>query len=123
MTRDEFFAKWKTEADTMRRRGVMVEGATLCEEILHDLESVLRAEEDRLLSLTEAAALSGYNPDHLGRMIREGKIQNAGRKGSPRIRARDLPRRPGSRPRPQGSYDPEADARAIVAKKYGLRGS
>lgn len=116
MNRDQFFAKWRAEAETMRRRGVMADGAALCEEILGDLESVLKSEGDQLLSLREAAAWSGYSADHLGRMIRTGEIRNAGRKGSPRIRACDLPRRPKAGPPRSGAYDPAADAREILAK-------
>lgn len=122
VTREEFLTKWRAEADTMRRRGVLVNGALLCDEILRDLELVLRGEEDRLLTLTAASALSGYSVDHLGRMIRSGQIKNAGRKGSPRIRAADLPRRPPSKTRRDGSrYDAQADARDL-ARKLGLRG-
>ena len=114
-------AKWQAEAETMRRRGVQVNGAALCDEILRDLEGVLRAEEDQLLTLTDAAAFSGYSLDHLGRMIREGKIKNAGRKGSPRIRAGDLPRRPGAVRARTGGYDPVADAREIARRVVGRR--
>lgn len=60
------------------------------------LQDCLRAEGDLALTLAEAAAESGYSPDHLGRLVREGKIPNAGRPGAPRIARRDLPERPRS---------------------------
>ena len=54
---------------------------------------------DETLSLAEAAALSGYTPDHLASLIRSGRIPNAGQPHAPRIRRADLPtksqRRPG----------------------------
>jgi len=92
--RDAFLSKWRDEADTMRRRGALVTGAALCDEILGDIESVFESEEAALLTLQEASARSGYTPDHLGKLLREGRIPNAGRWHSPRIRARDLPRKP-----------------------------
>src|SRR2546422_11598540 len=51
-----------------------------------------------LLTLDEAAAASGYHKDSISRMIAEEKIPNAGTKGAPRVRRRDLPRKPRSVP-------------------------
>lgn len=52
---------------------------------------------DERLTLAQVSARSGYSQDHLARLIREGRLPNAGRRGSPRIRAGDLPVRPASR--------------------------
>jgi hypothetical protein len=57
--------------------------------------------------LTEAARESGYSVEYLGRLVRHGMIPNPGKKGSPRIRRCDLPRKPGgaaadARPRTEG---------------------
>lgn len=49
-------------------------------------------------------------PDHLGRLVRDGKTPNAGRPGAPRIALKDLPRnahgpstpRPAVKPRCRG---------------------
>ena len=76
---------------------------------------------DEKLTLAQASARSGYSQDHLARLIREGRLPNAGRRGSPRIRAGDLPVRPASRHQiteivvsdRSRVYDPVADARAI----------
>lgn len=57
------------------------------------IEDAIRDSEDALLTLAEAALRSGYSPDHIARLIREGKIPNAGRRGAPRVRAGDLPSR------------------------------
>ena len=43
------------------------------------LEEALREGADAPLTLKEASDLSGYSTDHLGRLVREGKIPNAGR--------------------------------------------
>lgn len=99
----------------MRRRSVTVAGAQLCDEILRDVEAVFAAEQDALLTLGEASARSGYSTEHLGRLIREGKVPNAGRSHAPRVRARDLPRKPGPKleARGPGLYDAATDARAL----------
>lgn len=57
------------------------------------VEHALSGEADALLRLDEAAHLSGYSRDHLARLIREGRIPNAGRPRAPRIRRADLPRK------------------------------
>jgi hypothetical protein len=89
-----------------------------------ELEAALRQQEVEELSLSAAARESGYTRDHLSRLIREGKIPNAGRRNAPRIRRADLPRKPAARPRgggvaaPDGQrYDPVADARALQGRR------
>lgn len=85
------------------------------------VERALQEQADERLTLAEASARSGYSPDHLARLIREGRLPNAGRPHAPRIRAGDLPRRSPRHnvvvtngPRP---YDPLADARAIGSRR------
>ena len=60
------------------------------------LEAALRERDETTLNLTEAARESGYSTDHLGRLVRDGKIPNAGRPGAPRIARRHLPRKTGA---------------------------
>jgi hypothetical protein len=57
------------------------------------LEQALHARDEALLTLEEAERVSGYSGDHLRRLVREGKIPNAGRRYAPRIRRRDVPRK------------------------------
>lgn len=70
----------------------MVDGAALCEDFLRWLRSLDRADEP-LLTLTDAERLTGYSADHLGRLVRSGKLKNHGRRGSPRVRLSECPRR------------------------------
>ncbi len=60
------------------------------------LEAVAAGSDSEALTLEAAATESGYSLDHLGRMIRDGKLANAGRKHAPRVRRCDLPRKPSS---------------------------
>ncbi|HKG95620.1 MAG TPA: hypothetical protein VKA84_27165 [Gemmatimonadaceae bacterium] len=83
------------------------------------MECAIREGADERLSLSEAALRSGYSAEHLARLIREGRLPNAGRRGSPRLRAGDLSVRlhravASARPR---AYDPLADARAIAGRR------
>jgi hypothetical protein len=67
---------------------------------------VLRAQGEETLTLVEAAAACGYSQDHIGNLIRRGKLPNAGWKNAPRIRRSDLPSKaptsPGRPPARQG---------------------
>ena len=63
-----------------------------------ELEHALKAVGDETLTLVEAAALSGYSVDHLGWLVKKGKLANHGRKHAPRIRRADLPVKTTSKP-------------------------
>ena len=90
-------ARWRTDADTLRRRGAPhhAEALVSCAE---ELEASCRERDETLLKLSEASRLSGYSSGHLGRMVRDGTIPNAGRPNAPRIRRKDLPRKAGLPP-------------------------
>ena len=93
---DDFRAKWRHEADAMRHRNAMVEGAVLCSEMLGDFEAVMAEQAHDLLNLQQAAAESRYSADYLGTLVRRGEISNAGRPNAPKIRRSDLPRKASS---------------------------
>ena len=46
------------------------------------MENALRQRDETTLTLTDAASESGYSADHLGRLVCEGKITNAGGPGA-----------------------------------------
>jgi hypothetical protein len=89
--------QWREDAEVLRRYEDERTALILLAQA-GQLEEALQLDADTLLSIKEAARLSGYSSDHLRRMIREGTIPNAGRKNAPRIRLRDLPRKPVSLP-------------------------
>jgi hypothetical protein len=81
----------------MRRRGVLVQGAALCDEILDELEQSFGEEVDELLTLSEAAHVSGYSSAHLRRLVLRGTLPDLrppGTTGRIRLRRTDLPVKP-----------------------------
>lgn len=115
--------QWRQEASQLRNRYNGESLARLGETHAEELEKAIHEADNTPLSLSQASHLSGYSTDHIGRMIREGKIPNAGRKGSPRIRLADLPRKPGlprECPRPQlvGSSKSQV-ARSVLSHMGG----
>ncbi|MFQ5903311.1 MAG: helix-turn-helix domain-containing protein [Candidatus Binatia bacterium] len=132
----ELAAKWLSEAELLRRRGLSGP-ARMAESFAEELETEIDGSQDEPLTIEQAARESGYSKEQLRRLIREGKVPNAGKRGAPRILRRDLPRKPGHpgdgqlpvvvvdlsgyRPNLSGGtsrsdkeYDPEEDARSIA---------
>ena len=83
---------WRRQAKSLRRYGGETPAAAL-ERCAADLEATLVERDETTFSLVEASRESGYSADHLGRLVRDGNIPNAGRPGAPRIALRDLPRK------------------------------
>ena len=79
------------------------------------VEQALRDESEELLTLPEASDISGYHPDSLARMVRDGQIHDLrlpNSKGMIRIRRGDLPIKPG---RP---HTPDADVRELASRLF-----
>ena len=85
-------ADWRGKAKALRRYGSET-AALVLDLCADDLETTLAERDETTLSLVEAARESGYSRDHLGRLVRDGKIPNAGRPNAPRIARRHLPRK------------------------------
>jgi len=116
LTPGDLPALWRSKAESLRPYAEPV--ARAFDRAADDLERALHTEVDELLTLTDAAAMSGYSPDHLGRLIKQGVIPNAGRPHAPRIRRGDVPRRPVRiAARREGAYDVSADARALAVRR------
>ena len=82
---------WREMAETLRRFNAGA--AEAFEQAAVELEQSLREREHELLTLRQAAAESGYTEDYLGKLVRAGTIENAGRHKAPKIRRADLPRK------------------------------
>jgi hypothetical protein len=94
---DRLIDRWREHAATLQAYGATAV-AQAVERCCQDLENVRHEDGSVLLSLNEAARLSGYAPDTLGRMIRDGRLENHGRRNAPRVRLADLPLRVGHSP-------------------------
>lgn len=84
--------EWRALAAQQRRLGADAQ-ARILDFCADELAAALLRAGDELLSLSRAAKESGYTVDHLSRMVREGKIPNAGRKSKPLIRRSDMPQK------------------------------
>lgn len=83
--------KWRGEATTLRTRYLDERLAAVLSRLADELNDALEQDESEPLTLEQAAHESGYSAEHLGRMVRDHKVPNAGRHHAPRIRRRDLP--------------------------------
>jgi hypothetical protein len=93
-------AYWRAQASALEPYAEIV--ARALRTCAAELESDARESSSELMSLSEASRRSGYHPDSLGRMIKRGALQNAGTRTRPKIRASDLPKKPGSGRRTDG---------------------
>lgn len=86
--------EWIAEADAYTLKGVATEAANTLRRCANELRLRFRYEQEHTVNLQEAAAISGYTADHIGKLVRDGKVENLGRLNSPRVRVADLPRKP-----------------------------
>ena len=106
--------RWQARRAELARLHALVDGAQLCDELLTELDNAVRSSADDLVTLKQAAALSGYSADHLGRLLRDGTLRNSGRRNAPRIRRADLPRKTQTLPDAPESSIVSAVRRRIV---------
>lgn len=121
MTPDELHQRWSIRREEFARLGAQVDAARVIDEFLTDLAEASHDEGDQLLSIREAARLSGYSVEHLARSVRHGRIPNSGRKNKPLIRRNDLPQKPKSllARGDNEPYDVIADARSLMSRQGG----
>ena len=101
-------ANWRMQAKALRRYGGQTPAVAI-ERCADELEATLVERDETTFSLVEAARESGYSADHLGRLVRDGKIPNAGRPGAPRIARNDLPRKADVQTEPRLARKPPLD--------------
>ncbi len=120
---EEALAALRAEAAKQRDTFANEPVARALEWAARQVESALQEKGDQLLSLREAAAVSGYAEDHLARMVRQGKIPDLrppGYQGRIVIRLRDLPIKPGHRHIP--GADVHEPASRLLRGKERLHG-
>ncbi len=74
------------------------------EDVASELEAVLREHELEALTLEQAVAESGLSYSALEKALRQHRLPNAGTKGAPRIRRRDMPRKGATRAAEGGAF-------------------
>lgn len=109
----ELATRWRSEAEFLRAHGAL-EAAITKERDASELESTWQAWYVEELTISQAATESGYSPDRLRELVREGRIpglRSADSRGEIHLRRCDLPRRPAG-----GSVEPvEALADRVLA--------
>ena len=111
---------WEQEfAPACEAVGALVNGALIARQIVASLRRVRETALAETMSLTEAAERTGYSAEHIGRLVRRGRLPNAGRKNAPRVRLGDLtlevkPKLAGKSAR---LYDPLSDARSLRVRR------
>jgi hypothetical protein len=118
---EELPRQWRQKAAEFKNHALESLAATY-ELVAAQLEHALAHHRDLPLSLRQAAREGGYSETHLGRLVAEGAIPNAGRKHAPRIRRRDVPLKRGhlaqrSRPQQLSGTSRSQIARSIVNRK------
>lgn len=107
--------RWEAQKLELARRDASVKGAVLVDEFLRDLASL--SDSEPAVSLSAAAARTGYTADHLSRLVRDGALKNYGRKHAPRVRLSECPTKPGLTRPSAYAYDADADARSLGARR------
>lgn len=113
MTPADLPTSWRTKAADLER--FAPPAAEAFRSAADELDAALIEAADATLTLAEASQESGFSPRRLRELLSDGTIPQAGRKGSPRIKRADLPRKARSTPA-ASSYDAGADARQLMAK-------
>jgi hypothetical protein len=114
--------RYRALAGVLRHFGAAEGPAQALEVVAQEIDAALVREQEELLSLSRAAKESGYSADHLSRLVREGKIPNAGRRNKPLIRRRNLPQKPGRQEdasSPANGYVTDRLFRDIATSKSG----
>jgi len=110
--------RWRSEADGFRKLGANGQALTL-ELCASELEQAQREWTLQELTLEEAAAESGLSYSAIQKKLAAGKLPNAGKKGSPRVRRGDLPKKPSNR-EPRLESDGPDLAGELLASKLGV---
>jgi hypothetical protein len=83
---------WKAHLEQLRA-WKQEEAAGMLEWCINELAADLEARKLELLTLGEASVECGYSYSSLEKRVRRGEIANRGKKGSPRVRRGDLPKK------------------------------
>jgi hypothetical protein len=93
--------------------------AKLARQVLKDLKSMAKAEEKgrTVLNLVQAEQATGYHRGHIGRLVREGKVANYGRKNAPKVMLEELPTKDSPLRRPTRLVDRDEIVDAVLGRR------
>ena len=111
---------WRERATELREWAAAEGSALALEGCARELEDALRAANDELLTVSQAARESGYSERRLRELLAGGKVPNGGQPGASRIRRADVPRKPQATNGQAGGYDVHADADGLLSRLEGL---
>jgi len=114
----ELVSRWREEADLLRGYGAE-EAAAAAERHAEQLVDAVTEAEGEVLTLAEAAAVSGYARRTLRQKVSEGEIPNVGKRNAPRVRRGDLPMRVKSKK--ADLFDASAEAQEILGNSGASR--
>ena len=113
--------RWRAEAETLRSYAATAQ-ADLVTTLADQLEAALLVPEEPSHKLAEAARVLGYDPDYLRKLVREGKLVNHGRKGAPRVRLSECPRKAAAQPSaPQALFTGPGTINLVARSKERAR--
>jgi len=112
----ELRASWQEEHDRFLSDGALVNGARLVSRFLRDLNELNESTGRETLNLTEAARYSGYSREYLGRLVKDGKLRDYGRKGARKVRKAEVPIKPGHLPSEGSAPDIAGTSRGQVVR-------
>ncbi len=107
---------WNAFAE--RLRPFAPEVARAFETAATHLADALQQSNNEPLTLAQAGRESGYSRDHLGRLVRAGRLPNAGSPNAPRIRRCDLPIKPGHLPEGKASRQIHTASKEHVVRSF-----
>ena len=115
LTLSELRERWNARREAYLESGAAVDGVKLADLVLAELDALDATMHAESVTLKEASLIGGYSADHLQRLVASGQLENVGRKGKPRLRRCDVPRKPGHALREPAARNEVADRRRIVA--------
>lgn len=85
--------EWLDQASRDEARGLVL-AASLMRAAVSEMLARINDLQSEALTLSQAAEESGYSRDHLRRLLRSGRLSNAGEKGKLMVLRRTLPLKP-----------------------------
>jgi hypothetical protein len=111
---ERLLSRWRSDADVLEEHGA-IDRASGLRKAAKDVESALEETELESLTIEQAVEEGGYTYSAIEKGLRNGELPNVGKRGSPRIRRGDIPRKGGRMSHAHGIAD------EIIASRVGTR--